>query len=191
MSVMRQLRVLFAACLLVALVACASQPVAPVRTAQVDLPRFTGSWYVIAMIPYFAERGNVETRYEYSLKDDDTLQVKYWFKEGFDQPLQVREAKASVHEDSANRRWTLWFGGVVPAKFNILEVAPDYSWALINYPGRDMGWIFARSPTIDDALYRQLVRKMRDYNINARQLVRVPQLPEQVGQPGFDTPEEP
>jgi apolipoprotein D and lipocalin family protein len=80
---------------------------------------------------------------------------------------------------------------VVPAKFRVLEVAPDYSWALIDYPERDLGWIFSRDPNVDDALYQQLVRKMRDYGINARQLVREPQLPEQVGQPGFAQPKLP
>ncbi len=175
--------------------ACASTPPAVPASAPpttpIDLPRFMGTWYVISMVPYFAERGHVTSRYEYSQLEGDSLQVRYVFRDGFGEPEQVREARASVHEDSSNRRWTLWFAGVVPAKFHVLDVAPDYSWALIDYPGRDMGWVFSRNPRMDDAQYRELVRKMRDYKINARQLVRVPQFPEQVGQPGFDSPEKP
>jgi apolipoprotein D and lipocalin family protein len=59
------------------------------------------------------------------------------------------------------------------------------------YPERDLGWIFSRSPDMDDALYQQLIRKMRDHGVNARQLVREPQLPSQVGKPGFAEPKNP
>jgi apolipoprotein D and lipocalin family protein len=44
---------------------------------------------------------------------------------------------------------------------------------------------------MDDALYQQLIRKMRDHGVNARQLVREPQLPSQVGKPGFAEPKNP
>jgi len=103
----------------------------------------------------------------------------------------VREARASVKEASGNREWTLWFVGVVPAKWRIVEVAPDYSWALADYPGRDMGWVLARDPIMDDTLYQDLVKRARDHGINARQLVRIPQVPEQVGKPGFGEPKAP
>jgi apolipoprotein D and lipocalin family protein len=29
----------------------------PLQTVPVDLPRYMGRWYIIANIPYFAERG--------------------------------------------------------------------------------------------------------------------------------------
>lgn len=197
-STPRLLRTALLGALIATLSACASteplpQALDPSSRVQgdVDLARFMGTWYVVAHIPYFAERGHVTGRYEYSERDDDKVGVRYLYREGFSQPEQVREARASVKGGSGNREWTLWFVGVVPAKFRVLEVAPDYSWALIDYPERDLGWIFSRNPKVDDALYQQLIRKMRDYGINARQLVREPQLPEELGQPGFAEPKAP
>ena len=137
------------------------------------------------------ERGHVAARYEYALRDTDKVGVTYHYREGFDQPEQTREARASVKSESGNREWTLWFVGVVPAKWRIVEVAPDYSWALADYPGRDMGWVLARDPIMDDTLYQDLVKRARDHGINARQLVRIPQVPEQVGKPGFGEPKAP
>lgn len=173
------------------LAACASKPVAGNGPGAVDLPRFMGTWHVVAHIPYFAERGHVGARYEYALREPGKVGVAYRYREGFGEAEQLREARASVKDGTDNREWTLWFVGVVPAKWRIVEVAPDYSWALVDYPGRDMGWILARDPVMDDALYQGLVKKARDHGINARQLVRVPQVPEQVGKPGFATPEVP
>lgn len=180
----RKLHALIALLLAFALAACASRPPAE-GPAAVDLARFMGTWHVVAHIPYFAERGHVAARYEYALREADKVGVAYRYREGFHEPEHTREARASVKSGTGNREWTLWFVGVVPAKLRILEVAPDYSWALIDYPGRDMGWIFGRAPVMDDALYDELVKKMRDHGVNARQLVRVPQAPEQVGKPGF------
>ena len=172
-------------------VACASRGNVQPAPDSVDLPRFMGTWHVIAHVPYFAERGHVAARYEYALRDTDKVSVAYHYREGFAAPEQQRDARASVKGDSGNREWTLWFVGVVPAKWRIVEIAPDYSWALADYPGRDMGWILARDPVMDDAKYQDLVKRARDHSINARQLVRVPQMPEQVGKPGFGEPKEP
>lgn len=170
---------------------CATRGGADTTQDAIDLPRFMGSWHVIAHVPYFAERGHVQTRYDYALREPGRIGVTYHYRDGFGQPEQVREARASVREGTGNREWTLWFVAVVPAKWRIVEEAPDYAWALADYPGRDMGWILARDAVMDDALYQDLVKKARDHGINARQLVRVPQVPDQVGKPGFGEPKEP
>ena len=55
---------------------CASQP--PLQqAAAVDLDRYMGTWYVIAHVPYFAERGDVATADEYRRRPDGTMAVTY------------------------------------------------------------------------------------------------------------------
>ncbi|MCD7098342.1 lipocalin family protein [Stenotrophomonas sp. MMGLT7] len=162
--------------------AVASQP-------PVDLPRFMGTWYVIARIPNAIERGDVAARNEYTLREADKVAVRYVSREGFGEPEEEVNARATVDAESGNRRWRLWFYRVVPTKYRILEVAPDYSWALIDYPGRDLAWVFSRKPEMEQAQYRELLTRMREeYDINTDKLRRVPQLREQVGKLGFDVP---
>jgi apolipoprotein D and lipocalin family protein len=63
------------------LAACAHRP--PLRTAEhVDLPRFMGDWYVISLLPWFAERGNVNTMDIYALRDDGRIDITYAFRKG-------------------------------------------------------------------------------------------------------------
>ena len=184
----RAIRIALSALILCLAAGCGSRGAVREAPDAVDLPRFMGRWHVIAHIPYFAERGHVAARYEYALRDSDKVGVSYHYREDFAAPEQQRDARASIRGGSGNREWTLWFVGVVPAKWRIVEVAPDYSWALVDYPGRDMGWILARDTVMEDAQYQDLVRRARDHGINARQLVRVPQAPGQVGKPGFGEP---
>jgi apolipoprotein D and lipocalin family protein len=177
---------------LLLLAACASGPVPPGLAADpVDLPRFMGRWHVVAHVPYFAERGHVASTDTYTLKDGGGIAVRYAYRNGFGEPEKTFDSRATVKEGSGNRDWTTWFFGVIPTKYRILEVAPDYSWALIGYPGRDLAWVFGREPAMDDALYADLVARMRGHGVDSTKLVRVPQVPEQVGRPGFAAPSKP
>ena len=55
----------------------------------------------------------------------------------------------------------------MPTHSRVLEVAPDYSWAMIGYPGREMAWIFSRQPDMDKALYKELAERLRARGFNA------------------------
>ncbi|WP_045728385.1 lipocalin family protein [Xanthomonas sp. GPE 39] len=191
---------LFASVLLLGILAPAStvraksQSPQEQETAQppIDLQRFMGRWYVIAHIPYFAERGHVASSDEYTLKDNGKIAVRYQYRKGFDEPIKEITSHATINEGTGNHRWTTWFFAVLPTKYRILEVAPDYSWALIDYPGRDLAWVFARDPDMSQKQYRELVDKMdHKYGINTDKLLRVAQRREQVGRLGFEVPQKP
>ena len=160
-----------------------------IAEGPIDLQRFMGRWYVIGRVPNFVERGHVASVNTYTLRDDNKVAIHYQFREGFAEPEEEIDIRAKVDEDSGNRRWRTWFYRVVPTHTRILEVAPDYSWALIGYPSREMAWIFARTPDMDNATYRQLATRLRDkYDVNTDKLKRVPQHPQQVDKLGFEVP---
>jgi len=173
------------------LAACATAAMPNHDPAPIDLPRFMGQWHVIAHVPYFAEKGDVASIDEYTLRDDGKIAVRYHYQKGFAQPRKTVDSRATVKAGTGNHDWTTWFFGVIPTKYRILEVAPDYSWALIGYPGRDLAWVFARAPVVDDALYAQLLEKARAHGVDTGKLKRVPQVAEQVGKPGFAAPDKP
>mgnify|MGYP001331288080 FL=1 len=184
-------RALLLSALLFSSLSSTAQPMTSTHAAAIDLPRFMGPWHVIAHVPYFGERGHVASRDEYTLRPDGKIGVRYVYQDGFGEPVKTLDSSATVKPDTGNRRWTTWFFGVIPTKFRILEVAPDYSWALIDYPGRDLAWVFSRTSDLDDALYAELTTRMGGHGVDTRKLVRVPQLKEQVGQPGFAAPKKP
>lgn len=174
------------------LAACATNTAVPRASGSgVDLARFMGTWHVIAHVPYFAERGHVASSDTYTLKDDGGIAVRYDYQTGFGQPRKAFNSRATVKAGTGNHDWTTWFFAVIPTRFRILEVDPDYQWALIGYPGRDLAWVFGRQPVMDDAQYRALLDRMRVHGVDVSKLVRVPQVPAQVGQPGFAAPKDP
>lgn len=186
------LRLLLPVATLFMLAACATPSMpAAVKDTSIDLKRYMGDWYVIANIPYFAERGNVASVDSYTLRDDGKVDVHFAYRTGFSQPVKTIDSVAKVESGTDNRLWSQRFFKVVPAKYRILEVAPDYSWALVDYPGREMAWILARSPDMDDAQYQRLLDKLDRFDVNSDKLWRVPQTTDQVGKLGFDHPDDP
>jgi apolipoprotein D and lipocalin family protein len=174
-------------CVLFALTACASSTPRPERPGLALQP-LMGTWYVIAHVPYFTERGHVSARDEYSLLPDGRIAVHYVYRTGFHAPVKALDATASVIPGSGNHDWKLRFYRVVPAKQRILEVAPDGRWMLLSTPDGDLAWIFARSPDMETKTYQLLLDKLHGYGINSDKVWRIAQAPEQVGQLGFERP---
>jgi len=168
---------------LVAAVATASAKAKapPLRSqANIDLQRYMGRWWVIGNIPYFAEKGKVATADVYALRPDGTIENVYVYRKAFGKPEKRMNAVARVVPGSNNTQWKIaFFGGLLKADYLILEVAPDYSWALIGQPSRKLAWVFAREQRMDDAQYGMLVAKFAGYGYDPKLLQRVPQFPDQ------------
>lgn len=186
----RPLRVFWLAALALVLAACASTPDAPAGAdaEPVDLVRFMGSWHVVARVPYVGERGHVASRYLFALDDEGEVAIRYDYRKGFEAPVETVRARATVGEGSGNRLWSTWLFRVIPTRYRILEVAPDYSWALVDHPGRDLAWVLSREAVMPKEQYRELEDRIGGHGVNTDKLRRVPQVPDQVGQLGFDDP---
>lgn len=158
-----------------------------VSSAKVDLPRYMGAWHVIGRIDYFGERGDVASEDVYTLNAKGEVDTVYRYRKSFaaDDQEKTLESVGLVQPDSDNAYWRIRFFGVFKADYLVLETAPDYAWALIGQPERKLAWIFAREPVMDDALYASLLAKMGAYGYDTSKILRVAQVPEQVGKPGF------
>ncbi|HEV3428587.1 MAG TPA: lipocalin family protein [Paraburkholderia sp.] len=158
----------------------------PLQTVPVDLPRYMGRWYVIANIPYFAERGFVASRAEWTLREDGRIDDAFvGRKGGFDGPEKRYQFVDTVKAGSGGGEWSVrLFWPIYVTQFT-LYVDPDYRYTILGYPGKKLGWIFARQPQISDADYRALLARLDGMGYDTSRFRRVPQLPSQVGQPGF------
>ena len=162
-------------------------PKAPIETVDsVDLDRYMGQWYVIANIPYFGERGNVAGRAIYRQRDDGRMDDIYIYKKGdFDAPDERLEGVAWVVDEASRAEWKVRFYWPLAFGYHIVGLDEDYQWSMVGHPTRNYAWIMARNPTMDDELYQSLLVRFEALGYDSTRLLKVPQLPEQVGQPGF------
>ncbi|GAB2668467.1 lipocalin family protein [Arenimonas aestuarii] len=174
---------------LLLLAACAATggTMPPLTTdANINLERYMGRWWVIANVPYFAERGKLAAADVYTLRDDGRITNTYVYRKAFDEPEKSMNGVAEIVPGTNNAQWRIaFFWGLVKADYLVMEVAPDYSWALIGHPKRKLAWIFSRKPVMDEALYQDLRQRFAAWGYDPETILKVPQKPEQAGQPGF------
>jgi apolipoprotein D and lipocalin family protein len=179
---MRTFLVLLLAVAVLAVLASRAQAREPelVSKATVDLDRYMGRWWVIGNIPYFAERGKIASADVYALLPDGKIDNVFVYRKAFDKPEKRMNALATVVPGSNNTRWKIaFFGGLLKADYLILEVAPDYSWALIGQPSGKLAWVFSREQRMDDAQFDVLREKFAAYGYRPGDIKRVPQFPDQ------------
>ena len=145
---------------------------------DVDLNRYLGRWYVVANIPYFAERGNVGAYVEYSMRPDGQIADVYYAHEGsVVSPLTRREGRAYVVPGSNNALWRVTFLWPIYVSYPIVHHDPDYKTALVGYPDRSLGWIFSRDRDMDEATYRDLLAIFAEQGYDITKFQRVLQRP--------------
>jgi apolipoprotein D and lipocalin family protein len=159
----------------------------PLKLADhVDLNRYAGRWYVIANIPYFAEKGNVGSWFDVSFAPDGTLRDLYnAHPRTLDAPLKQYTMGGYVVPGTGNAKWRESPFWPLYLSYLILYVDPDYRTALVGYPGRGYGWVLSRTPSMDDATYQALLRRFAADGYDINLFRRVPQMPDQIGKPGF------
>jgi apolipoprotein D and lipocalin family protein len=167
---------LLLACLTSFSIGCTSQ--APMRTvAHVDIPKYMGDWYVIGEIPNFAEKHCFDSIESYALLADNSIDNRFRCrKRTFDAPMkQLTHAKATIKDPNSNASWQLRFYKIVPAKYLILDLDPDYQWVMVGHPSRSVGWIMARSQTVPEPIYEAILERTRDQGYEPAKFIKVPQ----------------
>ena len=149
----------------------------PLKTvAHLDLPRFMGDWYVFANIPYYLENGKVGTFDRYALRPDGRIQNSFFFRRGtLDAPLKEWRGVAWVHDRQSNAEWRVQFIWPLRVPFLVIDLDPDYQWAVIGYPSRKLAWVLSRTTTLDPAVYEGILVRMKAQGYDTRMLKLVPQ----------------
>lgn len=157
------------------LTGCGSAPPLP-DAGPVELPRFMGTWYVIANIPTFIEEGAHNAVESYRLSPEGVVETTFTFRAGgFDGPLKRYTPRGFVREGTGNAVWGMQFVWPIEADYRIAWVSPDYSQTLIARERRDYLWIMARQPQIPEEDYRGLVARAKALGYAVENIQKVPQ----------------
>lgn len=153
-------------------------PSTPLKPVTVDLPRYMGTWYVISNIPYFAENGFVGSRVEWRLRADGKISDTFiGHRSSFTAPESRYHFVDTPLPENGNGVWRVRLFWPIYVSQITLYVDPDYRYTILGYPGRKLGWIFARSPQISDADYRSLLQRLRDLGYDPNLFRKIPQIP--------------
>jgi apolipoprotein D and lipocalin family protein len=147
--------------------------------ADVDLTRYTGKWYEIASFPQYFQRGCVASSATYSLRDDGRIDVLNQCRdESFDGKLRQAEGVAWVVDPSESQaKLKVQFFWPFSGDYWIIELDPDYQYAVIGHPSREYLWILSRTPTMQPDQYASVLERIESHGYTLDRLNRTPQPP--------------
>jgi len=148
-------------------------PMTPVPA--LDLQRYAGVWYEIARLPNpFQAKCARSVVVRYGLRDDGRLDVVN----------ECAETDGRIHRASGVARLAdpkgppsklkvrfapafLSFLSAVWGDYWVIDLAPDYSYAVVGEPKRQYLWILSRSPRMPEPLYAEILeRAARLYDVS-------------------------
>ena len=143
--------------------------------AALDLDRYDGRWHEVARLPMFFQRKCVDdTTATYTRRDDGRITVTNACRteEGMIETTGV--ARPTDVPGALEVRFAPdWLGWVpmVWADYWVVDLDPDYRWAVVGGPSQDAMWILSREPTLDPALFERLQQRAEARGYRPAELV--------------------
>ncbi len=138
---------------------------------KVDLKKYTGKWYEIASYPQRFQKGCNCTTAEYTLSEKGYVIVENRCNKGSITGKQSYiKGKAFVEENSGNAKLKVQFFWPFKGKYWIIDLADDYSYAVVSHPSRKYLWILSRTPKMEDAVYQQILSRLKDMGFDLSKL---------------------
>lgn len=148
---------------------------APLPTVpSVDLARYAGSWYEIAMLPNrFQKQCVADTQAQYRL-DGERVEVINRCRKS-DGQVDAREGRAKAVEGSGNAKLRVSFFWPIYGDYWVLALDPDYRHVLVGTPDRDYGWVLSRTPQMEEATLQALLDRAAALGFDKAAFKRTPQ----------------
>ena len=141
-----------------------------------DLDRYLGKWYEIARYDHSFERDLVGTTAEYSLRDDGKIKVlNSGYLNTLDGPYKQSVGKAKPNKNGKPGQLRVSFFGPFYGDYNILELAPDYSYSVVGSSSPKYLWILSRTPQLAPETLNKIVKNLKQRGHDTDKLIWVEQ----------------
>ena len=175
-STMRIVRMFALALTLAPVVAAAGVLPALRPVPRVDLPRFMGTWYMIAAIPTAFEREAWNAVQTYTLQSNGNILTTLRFNKGAaDGPVKQIHSTAYVRSGSGGAVWGVQVFWPIKAQYIVAWLKPDYSAMIVARDARDYAWVFARTPSVPAPEWATLRSKLAALGYDMSKLRKIPQ----------------
>jgi apolipoprotein D and lipocalin family protein len=153
------------------LTGCLGVPDRAVVVQDFSLERYLGTWYEIARLDHPFERGLSHVQAEYSMREDGGVRV---INKGFKVSKAAwdsAEGKAYFVEQPNIGKLKVSFFGPFYGAYNLIELDPNYQYALVVGPDTDYLWILSRTPELGQDVMQRLLAKASALGFATDQLI--------------------
>ena len=144
---------------------------------NVDLNKYAGKWYEIASYPQIFQKGCHCTTAEYTLSEKGYMIVENRCnRDSVNGKQSYIKGKAFVEKNSGNAKLKVQFFWPFKAKYWIIDLADDYSYAVVSHPNKKYLWILSRKSKMDDTVYQEIISRLKLNGFDLSKLQKTKQL---------------
>lgn len=142
----------------------------------VDLEKFSGDWYVIALLPSIIERNAVNGIETYTFDGEDKVHVRYVFnKRSPEGRRKVTTQRGWIIDKENNAEWKVQPFWPLRLPYLIIDLAEDYRYTVIGTNNYKYVWIMAREPHLSDNDYQDILARLDERGYNTDNIQIMPQ----------------
>ncbi len=143
---------------------------------NVDVHKYSGKWYEIASYPQRFQKGCHCTTAEYTVSEKGYLIVENRCNRGsVDGKVSYIKGKAFVQPNTGNAKLKVQFFFPIRAKYWIIDLADDYSYAVVSHPNMKYLWILSRIPQLSEDVYQGILSRLKEKGFDLDKLRRTVQ----------------
>ena len=148
--------------------------------SSIDLSRYAGTWFEIARLPNRFQNdcaGDVTATYTV-LDDGEIKVVNRCRKENGDTTEVEGRAKRAGNDEPVSKlkvRFAPSFLSFLPfvwGDYWIIDLAPDYSYAVIGEPKREYFWVLARTPGLESDTLKAIFQRATAQGYNLSEIIK-------------------
>jgi apolipoprotein D and lipocalin family protein len=172
-----------------------SQPLMPVPS--IELPRYQGLWYQLALFPNrFQKACASNTRATYTLLGNGSVEVTNQCRNTEGKEVQVTGQARTAHPTTGPRtdhavtttlsppklqvrfapQWLAWLP-MVWGDYWVIQLAPDYRYAVVSEPRREFLWVLARDTQLSNEDWGVIEARLKEQGYDLGKLVREKHIP--------------
>lgn len=142
----------------------------------VDLQKYSGKWFEIASFPQRFQKGCNCTTAEYTLTSKNYLIVENRCKkDSLNGKSLYIKGKVFSEKNTGNAKLKVQFFWPFKGKYWIIDLAADYSYAVVGHPNRNYLWILSRTASMDNVVYQEIVSRIEAKGYDVSKILKTKQ----------------
>ena len=148
----------------------------PLKTVDsVDLQRYAGDWYEIARYPNrFQKDCDSDVHVRYTLQSSGKLNIRNECRKANGKP-DVANGTAKVVDAKTNAKLKVTFFWPFYGDYWIIDLDPQYRYAVVGEPGRKYLWILSRAKELDRETFQHILQRVAENGYDTSKLVKTRQ----------------
>lgn len=142
----------------------------------VDVVRYMGTWHEIARYKNsFQKDSCINTTAQYTLRDDGKVDVLNRCQDASNAGrFEEAHGTAKVVDRQTNAKLKVTFFWPFYGKYWVIDLGPNYEYAVVGHPKRNYLWILSRTPTIDQQTYQGILSRLSEQYYDVGKLIENP-----------------